>query len=327
MELNKQPLLSICIPTYNRAEILQKNLILLLQHKNFDENVEIIISDNASTDNTPTIVNNIIKSHPKANIRYSRNKENIKDDNFIKVLALGSGTYLKLLNDYTNLTEEGLKIMKETIKKYEGENCNLYFFNSLRSPHSHKKEIYIESIDELVKTLNNKLTWISNFGIWKKDLSLLMAKKFNSKLQLLQMMWILFLQEYKSSVIINYKEMRNLPVPYTSRSPYNFFTPHIENYYNILEEYKNRGLISQETLSYDKKRTLSDFPGRKIVEYLIYKEKCNFDLSNSWKIIYNKYGHEKALYILIIKAYLYYPLHILKKIIPKKYKQFIKKIF
>lgn len=55
-------LLSICIPTYNRANFLDKNL------KNLIEickplNVPIFISDNCSSDNTETIVENIKKMY------------------------------------------------------------------------------------------------------------------------------------------------------------------------------------------------------------------------------------------------------------------------
>lgn len=42
---NKRPLLSICIPTYNRALALKRNLECLVELSGFDEEVEIVISD------------------------------------------------------------------------------------------------------------------------------------------------------------------------------------------------------------------------------------------------------------------------------------------
>ena len=44
---NKQPLLSICIPTYNRGDILKENLNYILKLPEFDDSIEIVISDNA----------------------------------------------------------------------------------------------------------------------------------------------------------------------------------------------------------------------------------------------------------------------------------------
>ena len=47
-------ILSICIPTYNRAALLKKTLDSIVNQKRFidTDDVEIIISDNCSQDNT-----------------------------------------------------------------------------------------------------------------------------------------------------------------------------------------------------------------------------------------------------------------------------------
>jgi abequosyltransferase len=47
-----RPLLSICIPTYNRSQYLKQALETYVSNAAFDDEVEIVISDNASTDNT-----------------------------------------------------------------------------------------------------------------------------------------------------------------------------------------------------------------------------------------------------------------------------------
>ena len=45
------PLLSICIPTYNRAQFLDVSLReLISQASEISDSIEIVISDNASTD-------------------------------------------------------------------------------------------------------------------------------------------------------------------------------------------------------------------------------------------------------------------------------------
>ena len=54
-----EPLLSICIPTYNRAAILQETsrlLIRAIKESGHLSEVEICISDNASTDRTPDVI-------------------------------------------------------------------------------------------------------------------------------------------------------------------------------------------------------------------------------------------------------------------------------
>jgi len=73
-EHSHAPLLSICMPTYNRAHMLEQMLRSLMpQVKAFSPDVELIISDNCSTDNTPEVVERAQAWGP---IRYYRNAQN-----------------------------------------------------------------------------------------------------------------------------------------------------------------------------------------------------------------------------------------------------------
>ena len=70
---NQYPLVSIGIPTYNRNEGIRKTLeSIWSQHY---PNLEIIISDNNSTDNTQEIIEGIARNHP--DIKYWRQETNI----------------------------------------------------------------------------------------------------------------------------------------------------------------------------------------------------------------------------------------------------------
>ncbi|MDR0953726.1 MAG: glycosyltransferase family 2 protein [Elusimicrobiota bacterium] len=90
------PRLSICIPTYNRAAFLAK-LLSITFRKNFRD-VEVVISDNNSTDDTAAIVKKFQKRY--ANIVYSKNPTNIGfDANLLKVVSLASGDYCWVLGD------------------------------------------------------------------------------------------------------------------------------------------------------------------------------------------------------------------------------------
>ncbi|MDI6731884.1 MAG: glycosyltransferase, partial [Candidatus Margulisbacteria bacterium] len=76
--------LSLCIPTYNRAAILGDYLKELApQAAKYD--VNIYISDNASTDETEQVVISLMGKYP--NIYYSRNDKDMGHEyNFMKVL-------------------------------------------------------------------------------------------------------------------------------------------------------------------------------------------------------------------------------------------------
>ena len=98
--MNKLPLISICIPTYNRASFLKRTLISITSTHTFHETdkVEIIISDNCSSDRTQEICSMFTEQYGEK-IKYIRNKENIFHKNFGKALLSGSGEFRKLCND------------------------------------------------------------------------------------------------------------------------------------------------------------------------------------------------------------------------------------
>jgi len=84
------PLVSIGMPVYNGEKYITRALDSLLA-QNY-EKIEIIISDNASTDRTPKIMEEYAAKYP--NIRIYTQSENVgAQANFIKVLKLAHGEY------------------------------------------------------------------------------------------------------------------------------------------------------------------------------------------------------------------------------------------
>ncbi|MBR7037253.1 glycosyltransferase [bacterium] len=65
MNKNKQPILSICIPTYNREVYLKRLVDSIISQKEFvdTDDIEIVISDNASTDSTKDMINKYINKY------------------------------------------------------------------------------------------------------------------------------------------------------------------------------------------------------------------------------------------------------------------------
>jgi glycosyltransferase involved in cell wall biosynthesis len=89
------PLVTIAIPTYNRADnYLQQSLTSALSQTY--PNIEVIVSDNASTDHTETFVTGFGDSR----IKYFRHDKNIgANNNFNFCLQQAKGTYFLLLHD------------------------------------------------------------------------------------------------------------------------------------------------------------------------------------------------------------------------------------
>jgi abequosyltransferase len=93
-----QPKLSICIPTYNRADYLIRTLNLLKNQLNSD--VQLVISDNHSTDTTRKKIENFKKNNSFLNIKICHQEKNLGfDKNVLSVINLADGQYCWLLSD------------------------------------------------------------------------------------------------------------------------------------------------------------------------------------------------------------------------------------
>ena len=108
-----RPVVSICIPTYNRRELLRRALrsCLAQTYPNF----EIVITDNSSDDSSQELV----AALREPRIRYHRNEANVGGlANLARVVALASGKYLKLLMDDDLLKPRALELMVDAFERH-----------------------------------------------------------------------------------------------------------------------------------------------------------------------------------------------------------------
>lgn len=90
-----EPKVTIALPTYNRAQKFLRPAIECALGQDW-ENLEIIVSDNCSTDNTADVV----KSYSDKRLRYIRQDKNIgANNNFNFCVSEASGSYFLLFHD------------------------------------------------------------------------------------------------------------------------------------------------------------------------------------------------------------------------------------
>ncbi|EKD23710.1 MAG: glycosyl transferase family protein [uncultured bacterium] len=113
-----KPLLSICIPTYNRAHYLKdclESVVCQFDDEEVYRQVEIVISDNASEDNTEELVKEYQRRFK--NINYFKNKENIGFDlNVVNSVEKASGMYCWYMGDDDAICNGGIKFMLDFLK-------------------------------------------------------------------------------------------------------------------------------------------------------------------------------------------------------------------
>lgn len=114
----KRPRLSVAIPTYNRGSFLQENLrSLASQIAVLDEPVEVVVSDNASTDDTQAIVAaHIADVGP---ITYFRNATNLgMDENADLAIRRSRGEYVLLFGDDDMLEPDALATILQCLNDH-----------------------------------------------------------------------------------------------------------------------------------------------------------------------------------------------------------------
>jgi glycosyltransferase involved in cell wall biosynthesis len=98
------PQVTVAIPTRNRAEFLKDCLQSVLDQTLTD--IEVFVSDNASTDDTEAVV----KSFDDPRVRYSPLKRDVgRYGNLTRCLSLGSAPYVAVLTDDDTMLPENLE--------------------------------------------------------------------------------------------------------------------------------------------------------------------------------------------------------------------------
>ena len=152
-------LLSVCIPTYNRAQNLENclNSIKIASKKIDPSLVEICISDNASKDKTNTVVQKFRKC---LNLKYKKNKINLGiPKNFLNVVEMAKGKFIWLIGDDDLLLPNSLK---EALKLLNiNKNLDFFYVNAY-----HLDNNYLINFKKPFDTVNlpKNLKKFSNFN-------------------------------------------------------------------------------------------------------------------------------------------------------------------
>ena len=122
-------LLTIAIPTFNRATLLDKQLAWLHQEiKGCESECEILISDNCSTDNTQDIIKKWQPIFTLSTFKPHRNIENIGlMGNVIHCLKSSTTKYVWTISDDDKFEQQVLTYVISKLKEYE--DLSLLFLN------------------------------------------------------------------------------------------------------------------------------------------------------------------------------------------------------
>ena len=131
MKNDNEILLTIGIPTFNRCECLKELLAeIVKQSYDLQAVIEVVVSDNASTDSTKTIVAHYSTKSSNLKIVYYKNTENIGIDKNIELLVSRSfGKYLWILCDDDLPAPNAIAKIYNMILNQKEFEITLFFIN------------------------------------------------------------------------------------------------------------------------------------------------------------------------------------------------------
>lgn len=143
--------LSICFTVYNQLDILRKRLDSIIICK--DKNIEIVISDDCSTDN----IKGLIQSYNDNRIKYFKTKNNLGHDlNILHGIEHCSFDYIMLLRTRDNINITTIKEIQKLINKYP--MAGLYYTSALDENGKERLKFKDECFDCGVKSAKAHFT-------------------------------------------------------------------------------------------------------------------------------------------------------------------------
>ena len=269
--------LSICIPTYNREKYLKELLDCILnQLKDIEDNVvEICVSDNASTDNTQSMILEYQQKYN--NITYFRWDKNMGADmNYLKVVEIAHGKYCWFFGSDDLMVDGAIKKMLEEIK----EDCDIYLCNSIKCDRDMNK---LYKCGMFHKNVSN------NLFFFKTD------KDIVHYLKSINLKSVEGLFTYLSVIVVKKQQWNSIEFDKSFIG-----TAYVHTYIllsllkkNIILKYINESIVmyrgDNDSFAYDglANRIKLDFDGYKKLFTTVFSH--NKDLSDYYKIILRKY--------------------------------------
>ena len=131
-----QPLLSIAIPTFNRANKLEAQLSSLHQlvsKSQFSDNIELLVVDNCSTDSTQNIIKHFSSLERNYIFSSYRNEMNIGSDrNTGQVILRAKGRFAWYLSDDDIVHEDAIDHILQSLS--DNQEIGLCFINHYIEP-------------------------------------------------------------------------------------------------------------------------------------------------------------------------------------------------
>ncbi len=170
--MDKQPILSLCIPTNGAVEWILPVIESIYSQGYDNEKFEVVITDNGKDSNLPV---HIVKmSYP--NLRYKQTT----DEGFLNLVSClkeGKGLFCKMINHRSVMLPGSIADMVALVEKYKDTQPVIYCSDGNIKCETDLVEC--SNTDEFVRHLSYWCSWSAGIGFWQKDIPVIPNIKLN----------------------------------------------------------------------------------------------------------------------------------------------------
>ncbi len=229
--MNSQPLLSICIPIYNRLDYLNRMLNRFLEDKDlFEEDIHLYISDNCSDEDLQSCCERF--KQQGLSLIYHRNAVNIgPDKNFEWCFQNAKGKYIWLLGS-DDVPVKGL--LRKIISKLKEDEYGLFHLYRTEDRELFRKQIFP---NDMATTVSFWFTFISVNIFNSKVLPEICYEHYRETCLLQVPIYLTACYGSCRNAIFYLKEIFETDCDWLNNGGYNFYEVFVKNYLSIWKEF------------------------------------------------------------------------------------------
>ena len=283
--MDKQPILSICIPTNGIVEWMIPVVESIYAQKVDNDLFEVVITDNGGKDDLEKAL--YVYDYP--NLHYYKTTAQ-GFTNQIDAFEKCSGLFCKMLNHRSKMIPGSIDKLIALVERYKEEKPILYCAEGNAKG---RNIIECANTDEFVRNLSYWVSWSAGTGAWKSDLADIRKKEINTMFP--HTLFLLGLRKESKYVIWN--ETYELMASDAGKGGYDLFHTFGVVFLDILHELLDRNHISSSTFE-SVKHDLYEFLRGLYLNEVLLPTKHTFIIQNvaeSMDVYYGRYYYWKMV--------------------------------
>ena len=259
------------------------------------DKMEIIISDNCSTDDTQLIVTKAIDNGFPAT--YHRNEENLgMDGNFVTCFKMARGKYVWLLGDDDPIIVDAL--VKIVDKLSSDVEYGLMHIDQLKRTSTNDLFVEFNDSEAFCCTISYYTSLISANIVRTEYVPEIDFQKYMGTWFTLIPLYVTGILKQPVNALVNF-QVFEYSKDYARNGGYNYFEVFVNNYLSIWKEFLDAGKISKSTFEFLKKDVFIGSVSHYIIRLLILNQGRNqYQKDGAWKILFTNYWNKPYFYVV-----------------------------